>query len=203
MKNSKGVTLVALVVTIVVLLILAGVSISMLSGDNGLITRARGANLGTIEGQVAEEIRMAISDAKLQAETNSLTSSTAWAAYALEKTSIANASDSDYVSYTILTDLKTPLTKYTGSETGTDAFVAGDNSNTKFIALEGYRYVVVTDTTTHTQTITIYYTTSAYKNACNDDKAYIKAVYSVSMNAFNLTSIEAYRDGSNATDLGN
>ena len=36
-KNKKGVTLVALVVTIVVLLILAGVSIGMLAGDNGLI----------------------------------------------------------------------------------------------------------------------------------------------------------------------
>ena len=34
-KQYKGVTLVALVVTIVVLLILAGVSIAMLSGDNG------------------------------------------------------------------------------------------------------------------------------------------------------------------------
>lgn len=40
MRNQKGITLVALVVTIVVLLILAGVSIAMLSGDNGILTQA-------------------------------------------------------------------------------------------------------------------------------------------------------------------
>ena len=35
MKNNKGITLIALVVTIIVLLILAGVSIAMLTGNNG------------------------------------------------------------------------------------------------------------------------------------------------------------------------
>lgn len=40
MKNQKGITLVALVITIIVLLILAGVSIAMLTGDNGLLGRA-------------------------------------------------------------------------------------------------------------------------------------------------------------------
>ncbi len=43
MKNNKGITLIALVVTIVVLLILAGVSISMLTGENGIITQAKRA----------------------------------------------------------------------------------------------------------------------------------------------------------------
>ncbi len=40
MKDEKGITLVALVITIIILLILAGVSISTLTGDNGLITQA-------------------------------------------------------------------------------------------------------------------------------------------------------------------
>ena len=39
-KKEQGITLIALVVTIVVLLILAGVSIAMLIGENGIITRA-------------------------------------------------------------------------------------------------------------------------------------------------------------------
>ena len=39
-KQEKGVTLVALVITIIVLLILAGVSIAMLTGDNGILTKA-------------------------------------------------------------------------------------------------------------------------------------------------------------------
>lgn len=40
LKKNGGITLIALVITIIVLLILAGVSIAMLSGDNGLLTRS-------------------------------------------------------------------------------------------------------------------------------------------------------------------
>ena len=39
-NNEKGITLVALVITIIVLLILAGVTILALSGDNGILNRA-------------------------------------------------------------------------------------------------------------------------------------------------------------------
>lgn len=39
-KKEKGITLVALVVTIVVLLILAGVSLSLVLGNQGIVTRA-------------------------------------------------------------------------------------------------------------------------------------------------------------------
>ena len=43
LKNSKGITLIALVVTIIVLIILAGISISLVLGNNGIITKAREA----------------------------------------------------------------------------------------------------------------------------------------------------------------
>ena len=49
MKNNKGITLVALVVTIVVLLILAGVSINLVLGDNGIITKAKEAETKSAE----------------------------------------------------------------------------------------------------------------------------------------------------------
>lgn len=39
-KEQKGVTLIALVITIIVLLILAGVSIAMLTGDNGILNKS-------------------------------------------------------------------------------------------------------------------------------------------------------------------
>ena len=39
-QNNKGITLIALVITIIILLILAGVSIAMLTGENGIITQA-------------------------------------------------------------------------------------------------------------------------------------------------------------------
>ena len=52
MKKSKGITLIALVVTIVVLLILAAISISVLTGDNGIINNSQQAKEDT---EIAEE----------------------------------------------------------------------------------------------------------------------------------------------------
>ena len=48
-KNNKGITLVALVVTIVVLLILAGVSINLVLGDNGIVKKAQDAKTKSAE----------------------------------------------------------------------------------------------------------------------------------------------------------
>ena len=60
LKTSiKGITLIALVVTIVVLLILAGVSISMLTGENGIITQAKEAKDQTIISDEKESISIA------------------------------------------------------------------------------------------------------------------------------------------------
>ena len=49
LKNKKGITLVALVVTIVILLILAGVSINLVLGNNGIIAKAKDAETKSAE----------------------------------------------------------------------------------------------------------------------------------------------------------
>ena len=54
-KNTKGITLIALVVTIIVLLILAGVSIAMLTGQNGILTQAQRAKNETENAQGKEQ----------------------------------------------------------------------------------------------------------------------------------------------------
>ena len=54
-NNKSGVTLIALVVTIVVLLILAGTTIAMLTGDNGIIARAAKAKEETDKAASEEE----------------------------------------------------------------------------------------------------------------------------------------------------
>lgn len=59
MKDQKGITLVALVITIIVLLILAGVSIAMLTGDNGLLKRSQES---VAETKVAEDREAAALD---------------------------------------------------------------------------------------------------------------------------------------------
>lgn len=53
-KKENGITLVALVVTIVVLLILAGVSISLVLGQNGLVNRAKDAADATNKAATSE-----------------------------------------------------------------------------------------------------------------------------------------------------
>ena len=57
-NHEKGITLIALVITIVVLLILAGITIQALSGENGLLKRATEAKDKTIVGEIEEEISL-------------------------------------------------------------------------------------------------------------------------------------------------
>lgn len=57
-KKEKGITLVALVVTIVVLLILAGVSISLVIGQNGIVTRAQDASKKYNKAAIDERANM-------------------------------------------------------------------------------------------------------------------------------------------------
>ena len=66
MKNQKGITLVALVVTIIVLLILAGVSLNLVSGSNGILTRATSAADRNLAASAGEQVELLIAD--LQAE---------------------------------------------------------------------------------------------------------------------------------------
>ena len=60
MKRNKGITLIALVITIIVLLILAGVAISMLSGENGILRKATEAKTKTEERTLEEQIKLAV-----------------------------------------------------------------------------------------------------------------------------------------------
>ena len=62
-KERNGITLIALVVTIIVLLILAGISIMMLTGQNGILNRSAEAKEKTGVAQVDESVKLAISDA--------------------------------------------------------------------------------------------------------------------------------------------
>ncbi len=57
-NNTKGITLVALVVTIIVLFILAGVSIAMLTGNNGILTQAQKAKITTELSSYKEQLEL-------------------------------------------------------------------------------------------------------------------------------------------------
>ena len=61
-EKTKGITLIALVITIIILLILAGVTISTLSGDNGIIRRAVEAKERTNKENAEESIKMLLTE---------------------------------------------------------------------------------------------------------------------------------------------
>lgn len=62
-QKNKGITLIALVVTIIVLLILAGISIMMLTGQNGILNRAGQAKEDTGNAQIDEMVKMSVMEA--------------------------------------------------------------------------------------------------------------------------------------------
>lgn len=65
-KSQKGITLIALVITIIVLLILASVSIAMLTGNNGILQKAQTAKESSAEAEGEEKINLAILAVKTQ-----------------------------------------------------------------------------------------------------------------------------------------
>ena len=75
LKNKKGITLVALVVTIVVLLILAGVSINLVLGNNGIITKAKDAETKSAEASQNDLIGMNELAQQLEEQINGSTGS--------------------------------------------------------------------------------------------------------------------------------
>ena len=59
-EKNRGITLIALVITIIVLLILAGVSIAMLTGENGILAQATNAREKTTKAEEEEKVQMSV-----------------------------------------------------------------------------------------------------------------------------------------------
>lgn len=64
LKNKSGITLIALIITIIVLLILAGITISLVVGDNGILQKSQTAKLNIEIEQEKEFIGLAYSAVK-------------------------------------------------------------------------------------------------------------------------------------------
>ena len=71
-NKNKGITLIALVITVIVLLILAGVSIAMLTGENGILNQAKKAKEETEIASEEEKVKLATSAALLQDNAGSI-----------------------------------------------------------------------------------------------------------------------------------
>ena len=69
-RKERGITLIALVITIIVLLILAGVSIAMLTGENGILTQAQNAKNRKEEAQAEEQNILTNYEQYIEGSTN-------------------------------------------------------------------------------------------------------------------------------------
>lgn len=70
-EKNKGITLIGLIVTIIVLLILAGVTVMTLTGDNGLLTKAGEAKNATEQSKLEEEVQLALIEGQTDKYFNS------------------------------------------------------------------------------------------------------------------------------------
>lgn len=96
MKNNKGITLIALVITIIVLLILAGVSIAMLTGNNGILTRANDAKTKNAYGEAVDKINLELNALYTSVLADSKSTFTADDASNITKANTGTLSSSDY-----------------------------------------------------------------------------------------------------------
>ena len=71
-KANSGITLIALVITIIVLLILAGVSIAMLTGQNGILTQAQNSKQATEKAEVKERAQTDIVGVQTETESTEI-----------------------------------------------------------------------------------------------------------------------------------
>ncbi len=72
LKQRNGITLIALVITIVVLLILAGVTIAMLTGENGILGKATTAKAKSAEEEAREKVSLMLARWKMEKTINNV-----------------------------------------------------------------------------------------------------------------------------------
>lgn len=117
-NNQKGITLVALVITIIVLLILAGVTIAALSGENGILRRASQSVVETKVSDAKEVITTAYNAAVADYyNAKYVNADTAGTGNAQNYVATAMAADTDITGYKAVTITVTP-----GSATSTVVF---------------------------------------------------------------------------------
>ena len=67
---NKGITLVALVITIIVLLLLAGIAIASLGGENGIFAKVKQAKKTHVESEMKEQLTMGLQELQIAKQGN-------------------------------------------------------------------------------------------------------------------------------------
>ena len=139
-ENQKGITLIALVITIIVLLILASVSIAMLTGDNGILTRAGDAKIETALGAVKEQIGLYQIENKMN--NKEVTAESLLAEGKVSRTVQAGEADKYYMYYALKENSFEGMQGLGKGNIASlkDVFLIDDNLNVKYISSNGKEY---------------------------------------------------------------
>ena len=139
-KNNKGITLIALVITIIVLLILASVSIAMLTGDNGILTRASDAKIETAVGTVKEQVHLYQIEKKMNEQE--VTAESLLAEGKVSRTVQLGEADKYYMYYALKENSFEGMQGIGKGNIASlkDVFLIDDNLNIKYISSNGKEY---------------------------------------------------------------
>ncbi len=139
-ERQQGITIIALVITIIVLLILAGVSIAMLTGDNGILKQSSDSKIETAVGTVKEQIKSSQGEKIIQEEK--VTPETLLSEGKARRTVQLGENDKYYMYYALK---ENSLEGMQGLGKGDlislkDVFLIDDDLNVKYIASNGKEY---------------------------------------------------------------
>ena len=178
MRNQKGITLIALIVTIIVLIIIAGISIATLTADNGILRQTDSAKISTIEGTVREEVDLACAAVRLAIAE-------------------AQAKNNNYNATHHAKTIQDTLV----AELGRDSALAGDTYATSTKDLNGATVTDPTDTTAGVNTFYISFTSAEYQNACNDANAIIIVKIDLAQSSIARTGFEGFDTSSSINSI--
>ena len=184
-NNSKGITLIALVVTIIVLLILAGVVIAMLTGDNSIINQAQSAKAQTEQKEIEEKGKLLVNYARSLDDLGVLTKANLETAINNEGYQIGDSTDSQ-VNCTI--DGKEISITIPG---GVVTFI-GDNITAKLFDVDNSGTLTIKDQSLLAST----------KNIVIPSSLSGKTVTKISDNCFKNTQIESVSIPASVTTIG-
>ncbi|MFQ8660605.1 MAG: hypothetical protein ACLR9X_00650 [Clostridia bacterium] len=139
-KKERGITLIALVITIIVLLILAGVSIGMLMGDKGILNGVNDSKIETAIGTVKEQIGLYQLENRI--EEKEVTPETLLVEGKVSRT-VQTGENDKYYMYYALKDNSFEGMQGLGKgnlQSLKDIFLIDDNLNIKYIASNGKEY---------------------------------------------------------------
>lgn len=123
LKKNGGITLIALVITIIVLLILAGVSIAMISGENGILNRASASSVQNQLGSLNDAVSLFVTEKVADYYEEAYTSA---------NTQVSGMSLNDYLAQ------KVTVESLTNKNTGVEGLSASvENSTTAKVTVSG------------------------------------------------------------------